>query len=322
MAAAAALSGLVVRLSRSAAVRGSYGTFCKGLTRTLLTFFDLVGRPRPAFPTTHPPPGGETLTRERCCGQRRAAEQRTEATHVVASVMLNVRLQSAREEGQRDGPGPGRDGSHRTSQGGRFAASSGRFFQAARPVASHREAEQTRPLLEKFCSCKVSRLAPSQKVWHPHPQDHTGDPHPGGLDPALEALGVPLTGEPKWPGAVPSGARRGSGPRHPPRTHVSPGTENGSIWAPPATERSSLIPSSLSRPAGTRDPGWMVAAAGPCSFPQPGPDGFLCAKSTGSPILEALLILPNTLRPGPLLGACPPADSIPRSLRVASVREN
>ncbi|XP_004483177.1 small integral membrane protein 10-like protein 2A [Dasypus novemcinctus] len=64
-AAAAALSGLVVRLSRSAAVRGSYGAFCKGLTRTLLTFFDLAWRLRMNFPYFY----------------------------VVASVMLNVRLQ-------------------------------------------------------------------------------------------------------------------------------------------------------------------------------------------------------------------------------------
>jgi hypothetical protein len=64
-AAAAALSGLAVRLSRSAPVRGSYGAFCKGLTRTLLTFFDLAWRLRMNFPYFY----------------------------VVASVMLNVRLQ-------------------------------------------------------------------------------------------------------------------------------------------------------------------------------------------------------------------------------------
>ncbi|XP_036696838.1 small integral membrane protein 10-like protein 2A [Balaenoptera musculus] len=64
-AAAAALSGLAVRLSRSAAARGSYGAFCKGLTRTLITFFDLAWRLRVNFPYFY----------------------------VVASVMLNVRLQ-------------------------------------------------------------------------------------------------------------------------------------------------------------------------------------------------------------------------------------
>ncbi|XP_041596036.1 uncharacterized protein LOC121482270 isoform X1 [Vulpes lagopus] len=64
-AAAAALSGLAVRLSRSAAARGSYGAFCKGLTRTLITFFDLAWRLRMNFPYFY----------------------------VVASVMLNVRLQ-------------------------------------------------------------------------------------------------------------------------------------------------------------------------------------------------------------------------------------
>lgn len=65
-AAAAALSGLAVRLSRWAvATRGSYHAFCKGLTRTLLTFFDLAWRLRMNFPYFY----------------------------VVASVMLNVRLQ-------------------------------------------------------------------------------------------------------------------------------------------------------------------------------------------------------------------------------------
>lgn len=64
-AAAAALSGLAVRLSRWAAARSSYGAFCKGLTRTLLTFFDLAWRLRVNFPYFY----------------------------VVASVVLNVRLQ-------------------------------------------------------------------------------------------------------------------------------------------------------------------------------------------------------------------------------------
>lgn len=61
---AAALSGLAVRLSRSAAAR-SYGVFCKGLTRTLLIFFDLAWRLRINFPYLY----------------------------IVASMMLNVRLQ-------------------------------------------------------------------------------------------------------------------------------------------------------------------------------------------------------------------------------------
>lgn len=53
-----------VRLSRSAAA-GSYGVFCKGLTRTLLIFFDLAWRLRINFPYLY----------------------------IVASMMLNVRLQ-------------------------------------------------------------------------------------------------------------------------------------------------------------------------------------------------------------------------------------
>uniref|UniRef100_A0A673V8T3 Small integral membrane protein 10 n=2 Tax=Suricata suricatta TaxID=37032 RepID=A0A673V8T3_SURSU len=64
-AAAAALSGPGVSLSRSAAARGSYSAFCKRLTRTLITFFDLAWRLRTNFPYFY----------------------------VVASVMLNVRLQ-------------------------------------------------------------------------------------------------------------------------------------------------------------------------------------------------------------------------------------
>ncbi|XP_006906614.1 small integral membrane protein 10-like protein 2A [Pteropus alecto] len=63
--AAAALSGLAVRLSRWAATRGSYRAFCKGLTRTLLIFFDLAWRLRINFPYLY----------------------------IVASMMLNVRLQ-------------------------------------------------------------------------------------------------------------------------------------------------------------------------------------------------------------------------------------
>ncbi|XP_036083125.1 small integral membrane protein 10-like protein 2A [Rousettus aegyptiacus] len=49
--AAAALSGLAVRLSRWAvATRGSYHAFCKRLTRTLLLFFDLAWHLRVNFP--------------------------------------------------------------------------------------------------------------------------------------------------------------------------------------------------------------------------------------------------------------------------------
>ncbi|XP_077001029.1 small integral membrane protein 10-like protein 2A [Tamandua tetradactyla] len=58
----ATLSGL---LSRSATARGSYGAFCKGLTRTLVTFFNLAWRLRINFPYFY----------------------------VLASVILNVRLQ-------------------------------------------------------------------------------------------------------------------------------------------------------------------------------------------------------------------------------------
>ncbi|KFO25329.1 hypothetical protein H920_13275 [Fukomys damarensis] len=63
---AAVLSGLAVRFSRSAAAR-SYGVFCKGLTRTLLIFFDLAWRLRINFPYLY----------------------------IVASMMLNVRLQES-----------------------------------------------------------------------------------------------------------------------------------------------------------------------------------------------------------------------------------
>uniref|UniRef100_A0A8C6DB54 Small integral membrane protein 10 n=1 Tax=Moschus moschiferus TaxID=68415 RepID=A0A8C6DB54_MOSMO len=65
MAAAAAPSDVVVRLSRSATTRGSYGAFCKGLTRTLITFLDLAWRLRMNFPYFY----------------------------IVASVILNFRLQ-------------------------------------------------------------------------------------------------------------------------------------------------------------------------------------------------------------------------------------
>ncbi|KAK2101625.1 hypothetical protein P7K49_019291 [Saguinus oedipus] len=55
---------LVVRLSHSAAAH-SYGAFCKGLTLTLLIFFDLAWRLRINFPYLY----------------------------IVASMMLNVHLQ-------------------------------------------------------------------------------------------------------------------------------------------------------------------------------------------------------------------------------------
>ncbi|XP_045056813.2 small integral membrane protein 10 [Desmodus rotundus] len=65
MAAAATLSGLAVRMPRCAAACGSYRTFCKGLTRTLLIFFNLAWRLHMNFPYFY----------------------------IVASVILNVRLQ-------------------------------------------------------------------------------------------------------------------------------------------------------------------------------------------------------------------------------------
>ncbi|XP_053131941.1 salivary gland specific protein SAGSIN1 isoform X4 [Hemicordylus capensis] len=64
MAAAALLCALAAGLSQSAAAR-SYGVFCKGLTRTLLIFFDLAWKLRINFPYLY----------------------------IVASMMLNVRLQ-------------------------------------------------------------------------------------------------------------------------------------------------------------------------------------------------------------------------------------
>ncbi|KAM9304762.1 salivary gland specific protein SAGSIN1 [Gastrophryne carolinensis] len=60
----AALAQLAVWLSQSAAVR-SYGVFSKGLSRTLLIFFQLAWRLRIKFPYLY----------------------------VIASMMLNVRLQ-------------------------------------------------------------------------------------------------------------------------------------------------------------------------------------------------------------------------------------
>ncbi|XP_006171509.1 small integral membrane protein 10 [Tupaia chinensis] len=63
--AGAALAGLAVRLSHSVASGGSYSTFSKALTRTLLTFFNLAWRLHANFPYFY----------------------------VTASVVLNVHLQ-------------------------------------------------------------------------------------------------------------------------------------------------------------------------------------------------------------------------------------
>ncbi|XP_075035782.1 salivary gland specific protein SAGSIN1 [Mixophyes fleayi] len=60
----ASMSDLAAWLSQSAAAR-SYGVFSKGLTRTLLIFFNLAWRLRIKFPYLY----------------------------VIASMMLNVRLQ-------------------------------------------------------------------------------------------------------------------------------------------------------------------------------------------------------------------------------------
>ncbi|XP_066496443.1 salivary gland specific protein SAGSIN1 [Tiliqua scincoides] len=61
---AAWLPAALARLSQSAAAR-SYGAFCKGLTRTLLVFFELAWKLRVKFPYVY----------------------------VIASMMFNVRLQ-------------------------------------------------------------------------------------------------------------------------------------------------------------------------------------------------------------------------------------
>ncbi|XP_042300749.1 small integral membrane protein 10-like protein 2A, partial [Sceloporus undulatus] len=74
MAAGPLLSALAARLSSSVAAR-SYGVFCKGLTRTLLIFFDLAWKLRINFPYLY----------------------------VVASMMLNVRLQVTPHSGRGDG---------------------------------------------------------------------------------------------------------------------------------------------------------------------------------------------------------------------------
>ncbi|KAI2564479.1 SMIM10L1 isoform 1 [Pan troglodytes] len=65
MAPAAAPSSLAVRASSPAATPTSYGVFCKGLSRTLLAFFELAWQLRMNFPYFY----------------------------VAGSVILNIRLQ-------------------------------------------------------------------------------------------------------------------------------------------------------------------------------------------------------------------------------------
>ncbi|XP_049738454.1 small integral membrane protein 10-like protein 1 [Elephas maximus indicus] len=50
MATAAAPSALAVKALGPAATSGSYKVFCKGLSRTLLAFFDLAWQLRMNFP--------------------------------------------------------------------------------------------------------------------------------------------------------------------------------------------------------------------------------------------------------------------------------
>ncbi|XP_063528497.1 small integral membrane protein 10-like protein 1 isoform X8 [Pongo pygmaeus] len=65
MAPTAAPSSLAVRASSPAAAPTSYGVFCKGLSRTLLAFFELAWQLRMNFPYFY----------------------------VAGSVILNIRLQ-------------------------------------------------------------------------------------------------------------------------------------------------------------------------------------------------------------------------------------
>ncbi|XP_020007510.1 small integral membrane protein 10-like protein 1 [Castor canadensis] len=65
MAPAAAPPSMAVRAASSAAVTSSYGVFCKGLSRTLLAFFELAWQLRMNFPYFY----------------------------VAGSVILNIRLQ-------------------------------------------------------------------------------------------------------------------------------------------------------------------------------------------------------------------------------------
>ncbi|XP_007469557.1 PREDICTED: uncharacterized protein MGC39606-like [Lipotes vexillifer] len=66
MATAAAPSSLALKASSLAAAPGSYGVFCKGLSRTLLAFFELAWQLRMNFPYFY----------------------------IAGSVVLNIRLQS------------------------------------------------------------------------------------------------------------------------------------------------------------------------------------------------------------------------------------
>ncbi|XP_032203209.1 small integral membrane protein 10-like protein 1 [Mustela erminea] len=65
MATAAAPSSLALKASSTVAVPSSYGVFCKGLSRTLLAFFELAWQLRMNFPYFY----------------------------VAGSVILNIRLQ-------------------------------------------------------------------------------------------------------------------------------------------------------------------------------------------------------------------------------------
>uniref|UniRef100_A0A8I3PJR1 Small integral membrane protein 10 like 1 n=2 Tax=Canis lupus TaxID=9612 RepID=A0A8I3PJR1_CANLF len=67
MATAAAPSSLALKACSTAGVPSSYGVFCKGLSRTLLAFFELAWQLRMNFPYFY----------------------------VAGSVILNIRLQGA-----------------------------------------------------------------------------------------------------------------------------------------------------------------------------------------------------------------------------------
>ncbi|TKC52189.1 hypothetical protein EI555_018167 [Monodon monoceros] len=70
MATAAAPSSLALKASSLAAAPGSYGVFCKGLSRTLLAFFELAWQLRMNFPYFY----------------------------IAGSVVLNIRLQVIKEK--------------------------------------------------------------------------------------------------------------------------------------------------------------------------------------------------------------------------------
>lgn len=65
MAPSAAASSLALRVPGPVAAPGSYGVFCKGLSRTLLAFFELAWQLRMNFPYFY----------------------------IAGSVLLNIRLQ-------------------------------------------------------------------------------------------------------------------------------------------------------------------------------------------------------------------------------------